>query len=407
MNDGEKNINDKSCLNGLEENNIMENQVSFDEYNERHWLEEQRNKEIFGEKTKSQKEEKHRLPYEPIKDTYYKQTVKRKSGMNFKKVLAACLVVSLFGGAGIGISYSAMQNFLSKGNENEVQLEVSTPRAIVSQAEPAANQSSGTMTAVDVIDAVSPAVVNINTSVHGTTNYYGFMVPYEGAGSGSGVIFSADSEKVYILTNNHVVSGANEVSVSITGAENISATIVGTDSTADLAVISALKADFKAAGIEKIVVAEFGNSDDLKVGQNVIAIGNALGEGKSATDGMISILNKTIEVEGINLNVIQTSAAINRGNSGGALVDYSGRIIGINTAKTSTTVAEAMGYAIPSNTAIETANRLLEEGTTPKPYIGIMGSSITEDVSNMYKLPVGVLVVQVSENGGADRKSVV
>ena len=121
---------------------------------------------------------------------------------------------------------------------------------------------------------------------------------------------------------------------------------------------------------------------------------------------MVSVLNKTIEVNNQALNVIQTSAAINPGNSGGALVNYDGQIIGINTAKTSTSVAEGMGYAIPSNTAKEIMNKILTDGTTPKPYLGIMGSDITDELSQMYKLPVGVLVRQVLDGGAAQKAGV-
>lgn len=411
MYDDERTTNSgNNILDNTDEQHVMENQVSFDEYNKIKEKEAETKRSYFDktERTESMAEaaeERKRAPYEPIKDTYYKESVKHKKGTGFKKVLAACLVISLFGGVGIGASYSVMQNLVFGGGNTQKstpELEVqNTTGTTIAKAEAVSSSSGGAMTAVDVIESVSPAVVNINTEVHGTTNYYGFMVPYEGSGSGSGVIFDSDAENVYILTNNHVVSGANQVSISVTGADTIPATIVGTDSTADIAVLCALRSDFKSAGIEEITVAKFGNSDELKVGESVIAIGNALGEGKSATGGMISILNKNIEIEGINLNVIQTSAAINKGNSGGALVNYSGEIVGINTAKTSTTVAEAMGYAIPSNTALEVAERLLEEGTTPRPYIGIMGTDITEDISSMYRLPVGVLVVQVTEGAGA------
>lgn len=346
---------------------------------------------------------------EPVRDTYFTETVKNKNckkQASFKKFIAACLVVSLFAGTGIGVSYAVMQNVVFNSNRaangisediNGVKSETKT----TATAQPVSS-SSGTMTAVDVIDAVYPSVVNINMHVSGTTNYYGFSVPYEGSGSGSGVIFDMDEENVYIVTNNHVVESATGISISVTGAESISATVVGTDASSDLAVIKALKSDFKAAGIDNIVAAKFGDSDSLKVGQSVLAIGNALGEGKSATGGMISMLNKSIDIDGINLQVLQTSAAINPGNSGGALVNYEGEIIGINTAKTSTSVAEAMGYAIPSNAVKEIMERLLVNGTTPQPYLGIMGSDITDDISDMYKLPVGVLVRQVLAGGGAD-----
>ncbi|MDD3570097.1 MAG: trypsin-like peptidase domain-containing protein [Lachnospiraceae bacterium] len=371
-------------------------------------------KQVAGEVIKASENSKSQeKPSEPVRDTYFTETVKKKAGKkgsSFKKFIAACLVISLFGGTGVGVSYAIMQNMVFNKSKlpdgtvagfNGAKLETKE----TASAQPVSS-SSGTMTAVDVIDAVYPSVVNINMQVSGTTNYYGFSVPYEGSGSGSGVIFDMDEENVYIVTNNHVVESATGISISVTGAESISATVVGTDASSALAVIKALKSDFKAAGIDNIVAAKFGDSDGVKVGQSVLAIGNALGEGKSATGGMISMLNKNIDIGGINLQVLQTSAAINPGNSGGALVNYEGEIIGINTAKTSTSVAEAMGYAIPSNKVKEIMESLLVNGTTPQPYLGIMGSDITDDIADMYKLPVGVLVRQVLAGGGADMAGV-
>ena len=159
--------------------------------------------------------------------------------------------------------------------------------------------------------------------------------------------------------------------------------------------------DLKAAGIEKVTTATFGDSDALEVGECVIAIGNAMGMGLSATDGIISMKGQTINVDGNNLTVLQTSAAINSGNSGGALVNSKGEVIGINTAKYNSSMAEGMGYAIPSNYIKPIVEELLETGTQPKPYIGITGTSITEENAELYKLPVGALIMEVTENGPA------
>ena len=161
--------------------------------------------------------------------------------------------------------------------------------------------------------------------------------------------------------------------------------------------------DLRAAGIEEITVAEFGNSDEIEVGESVIAIGNAMGQGLSATDGIVSIKNQTISVDNNTLEVIQTSAAINSGNSGGALVNSKGQVIGINTAKYNSSMAEGMGYAIPSNEVAAVAQDLLEDGTASTPYIGIIGTSITSGNASLYKLPVGALVVEVTEGGPAQQ----
>lgn len=340
------------------------------------------------------------------KESYYKETVKKKKG-SFKKVVALCAVVSFFGGTGIGAGFSAANTFIgnyqggtSSGNSVAASSETSGGEN-TSNGSAHFISSNDSDAAVAVINDVYPAIVNINTNISGTTNYFGMNIPYQGTGAGSGVIFSEDDQYVYVVTNNHVIDEATNITISVTGVESIPAEVVGTASANDLAVIKSLKSDLEAANVD-YKVAKFGDSDKLNVGQSVIAIGNALGEGKSVTGGMISVLNKTLDVEGTTLNVIQTSAPINNGNSGGALVDYDGEVIGINTAKTSTTVAEAMGYAIPSNTVMEIAQEILVEGTQPKPYIGIMGTNVTGDVANLYKLPVGVLVVQVTEGTPAE-----
>ncbi len=362
---------------------------------------------IRREENTNENRHQQRAPYEPIKDNYYRETVKKKKG-SFKKVIAACVVVSLFGGTGIGAGYAAVKSFIdSKYSAYTVDTgslpEVQKTDGDSSVTKGNANQLLSTASsddAVAVINEVYPSIVNITINVSGTAMYYGMTIPYESQGAGSGVIFDEDDQYVYIVTNDHVVDEANSISISVTGIENISAEIVGTDSSNDIAVIKVLKSDLEAANVD-YKVAKFGDSDKLNVGQSVIAIGNALGEGKSATGGMISVLNKSLELEGKHLTVIQTSAPINPGNSGGALVNYDGEVIGINTAKTDTTVAEGMGYAIPSNTVKEIMQKLETEGTQPKPYIGIMGSDITDEVSQLYKLPVGVLVRQVIEGSPA------
>jgi len=403
----------------FENENINNESGSF--FNEIKREEAVKDETIIEDSTISEKEEakkiyQDRAPYEPIKDSYYREAYNsnKKKPMGFKKILALCLVISLFGGAGLGGGYAAVNSIISNNKDfaSDVPQEIVPPSVTENAAEnkevikPHYNDNKVTPistanNAVDVINHVFPSIVNITIGVTGSANYWGMIIPYESEGAGSGVIFDEDDEYVYIVTNNHVVGDANTISISVTGIESIPASIVGTDASNDLAVIKALKEDFKKSEVA-YSIASFGNSDNLNVGESVIAIGNALGEGKSATGGMISILNKSLEIDGIHLTVIQTSAPINPGNSGGALVNYNGEVIGINTAKVNASVAEGVGYAIPSNTVIEIMNRLEEEGTQPKPYIGIMGSDITDDISELYKLPIGVLVRQVLDESPAD-----
>ncbi len=335
---------------------------------------------------------------------FYKETVKEKKekkskSFSFKKLIAACLVISVAGGGSIGAGYSLTQHYL---NSKDEAIDASVNNNTTSSSGGSALALSYVKgDAVDVIKAVSPSVVSITTKVSGSTTTFFGNIPYEGKGAGSGVIFHEDDTKVYIVTNNHVIDGASQIGISITGNENIPASVVGADSSSDLAVISVLKTDLASAGIDSVTCAKFGDSDSLEVGESVLAIGNALGEGKSATGGMVSAVEKEITVDGKKLSVIQVDAAINPGNSGGALVNYKGEVVGINTAKTAEQSVEGMGYAIPSNQFTPIMNTLLEKGHIEKPYLGIVGSDITDDLAELYGLPVGVLIRQVEEGGSA------
>ena len=158
------------------------------------------------------------------------------------------------------------------------------------------------------------------------------------------------------------------------------------------------------AGIKDITVAKFANSDNVEVGDFVFPIGNALGRGKTMTQGMISAQNKQIDIDGKNLTVIQTDAAINPGNSGGALMNSDGEVVGINTAKLSSSAIEGIGYAIPSNIAIDIADQIINNGYVERPYFGIMGKTITENTKRIYNLnTTGVIVVEVEEDSNAER----
>ncbi|HIY05203.1 MAG TPA: trypsin-like peptidase domain-containing protein [Candidatus Anaerotignum merdipullorum] len=328
------------------------------------------------------------------KDGCYAEHIKkqkRRSG-GWAKLIAGCLIVGIAGGASIGAGYGVVEQYY--GDSTTVQNSGTT---FVQQA-----GLGSTMSVVDVVREVKPSVVSITTKIEGMATYYGaFSVPYEGEGAGSGVIFYSDDDKIAIVTNNHVIEDAKEVYVTLNDTVSVQAKVVGTKSDSDLAVLTVSWDDLKTAGIDTVTVATFGDSDALEVGESVIAIGNAMGLGLSATDGIISVKDQVISVEDTTLNVIQTSAAINNGNSGGALVNTQGEVIGINTAKYNSTMAEGMGYAIPSNEVISVAQDLLEDGTVVTPYIGIMGTSITSENASLYKLPVGALIVEVTENGPA------
>ena len=249
-----------------------------------------------------------------VREYHYEEKVKkpkRKQGGNgWKKFIAACLVCSIAGGSAIGVSYSAAQSHFGK--------ETGAKTASASNTESVSYLTNGLST-VDIVKKVKPSVVSVSTTTTGVTQYMGhFTVPYEAEGAGSGVIFYSDDDKIAIATNNHVIEGANSIYVTLDGDKSVPAKVVGTKSESDLAVLSVSWSDLKKAGVEKVTTATFGDSDDLEVGECVIAIGNAMGMGLSATDGIVSMKEQTINVDGNSLTVLQTSAAINSGNSGGA-----------------------------------------------------------------------------------------
>ena len=359
--------------------------------------------ESIGEETEMLAEESEAFAEEPqeepekamgpcVREYHYEEKVKRPRKKERKhgwaKLIAGCLIVSIVGGSAVGVSYSAAQNHFQKQNGTEI--------VSASNTESVSYLTSGLST-VDIVKKVKPSVVSVSTTTTGVTQYMGhFTVPYEAEGAGSGVIFYSDTDKVAIATNNHVIEEANSIYVTFEGDISVAAKVVGTKSESDLAVLTVSWSDLKKAGIEKVSTATFGDSDDLQVGECVIAIGNAMGMGLSATDGIVSMKEQTINVDGNSLTVLQTSAAINSGNSGGALVNSKGEVIGINTAKYNSSMAEGMGYAIPSNYIKPVVEQLLETGTQPKPYIGITGTN-----ASLYNLPVGALVLEVEEDGPA------
>ncbi|MFV0314611.1 MAG: S1C family serine protease [Anaerotignum sp.] len=323
-----------------------------------------------------------------------KKTAKKKN--NWGKFVAACLIVSVAGGASIGASYGAAKYYF--GDEPTL----ATTPAIAQTV-----SSNESISAVEIIKGVKPSVVSISTKVSGTADYFGsFSVPYESNGVGSGVIFFSDDTKIAIATNNHVIEGATSIYVTLAEDVTVPAKVAGTKSESDLAVLTVSWDDLKKADVKEVSVATFGDSDELEVGESVIAIGNAMGMGLSATDGMISMKEQTIDVEGNHLTVLQTSAAINGGNSGGPLVNGAGEVVGINTAKYNSSMAEGMGYAIPSNVIVPIVEELLENGTQPKPFIGITGTNITSENASLYRLPVGALVMEVAEGGPAEEAGI-
>ena len=259
-----------------------------------------------------------------------------------------------------------------------------------------------------VVDQVMPSIVSVyNDFTQEVQTFYGQTYTRQGESTGSGIIIGKTDRELLIVTNNHVVEGADNLRVLFIDQETCNAEIKGTDPSNDLAVIAVPLESIKDTTQGQIKVATLGNSDNLKIGEDVIAIGNALGYGQSVTTGIVSANNREISDETITGTFIQTDAAINPGNSGGALVNINGNVIGINSSKIGGDTVEGMGFAIPITRAIpiiedlmsrETLNKVdeAEQGT-----IGISGATVTSDVSKAYNMPVGVYVAQILENGGA------
>ena len=276
------------------------------------------------------------------------------------------------------------------------------------------SQSTGETAKSDIAsiaEEVMPSVVSItNLSVQQVQSFFGGIQEQESKSVGSGIIISQNDSELLIITNNHVVEGNETLTVSFVDEESVEAQVKGTDATKDLAVIAVQTKEIKDTTMDQIKVASLGNSDQLQVGESVIAIGNALGYGQSVTSGIVSATGR--ELDGIDEKLIQTDAAINPGNSGGALLNANGEVIGINTAKVATDTVEGMGYAIPISSVSDIIENLMNQETKTKVseaeqgQLGIQGVDVTADSSEMYNMPTGVYVSEVIAGGGAKKAGI-
>ncbi len=253
---------------------------------------------------------------------------------------------------------------------------------------------------------VMPSIVSITNTT--TQTYSTWFENYEREvdGSGSGFIISIDDDRLLIVTNYHVISGSNKLTVGFANDTTAGAIVKGYDEKTDLAVIEVKVSDLSEDTLGAIAVATLGDSDALDVGEPAIAIGNALGYGQSVTVGYISALNRDVQLEDKTMTLLQTDAAINFGNSGGALLNINGEVIGINTVKFVDSSVEGMGYAIPISDAIPIINDLVnseEVLTENQAYLGIQGNDITEEYSVMLNMPEGIYVSTVGSGSPAEQ----
>ena len=347
------------------------------------------------------------IPPEPDKRRRQRKNGNNKNGngigKKIAKLVASAAVFGLVAGACfVGVSVVKDKFYPSTADKIET-----TSGTTSSKKETSSGSSSNSQNVASVVNEVMPSVVSITSTIQ-SSNYYGFGTQ-ESEGAGSGFIIAKTKDSLMIATNNHVVSDATSLTVGFVDDTTAKATVVGTDSSADLAVISVKIKDIKDSTASKIKVATLGSSDDLKVGEEVVAIGNALGYGQSVTTGVVSAKNREVSLTDGTMNLLQTDAAINPGNSGGALLNTAGEVIGINSVKYSDTSVEGIGYAIPMDTAKPIIEELITKEKVDESnsaYLGIAGVDVTSDVAKTYNMPTGVYVAQVIEGAAAEQAGI-
>lgn len=331
---------------------------------------------------------------------------KPRKGLSMPRIILSAVVFGVVAAACfVGVQQIANVFF----GENEIA-QVDTNNGKNSISLTTTTGSAATVSDVSgIVENVMPSIVAI-TEKSTQTSYFGQT--YSSQGAGSGFIVKQDNDQLLIVTNNHVVADADKISVTFNDNEVADATVKGTSASNDLAVLAVPLNKLKESTKQSIRVASLGSSDDAKVGQMVIAIGNALGYGQSVTVGYLSAKDREVSAQDNSGNsttqvLLQTDAAINPGNSGGALIDTNGNVIGINSSKYFTynsTNVEGMGYAIPMSSAVSIINDLMDREVlkdNEKGYLGITGRNISDSVSESYGIPMGVYVVSVSDTGAA------
>lgn len=372
----------------------------------------------------------------------------KKSGGGFLQKLAAVVVLAAVFGLVSGLVFQGVNLMTGRYIGSGQGLTVGTTETVPVQENAGQEAASDGVdikelvaesgTVAGVAQAAMPSVVAITSvsiqEIPSFFSYYGFgygMQEYPSTGSGSGIIVGENDDELLIATNNHVVEGATTLSVcfignDVVGAEEetqslasgdgdinvenaVSAKIKGTDPENDLAVVAVRKTDIPADTMKEIKIAQIGSSDNLVVGEQVVAIGNALGYGQSVTSGWVSAMNRTVTMEdGTNSDLIQTDAAINPGNSGGALLNMRGELIGINSAKYADSAVEGMGYAIPISKAQPILEELMNRKTREKvdeekaSYLGVLAADLSTEAIEMYNMPAGAFVTEVLPGTAAD-----
>ena len=356
------------------------------------------------------------------------EELKRKLKKAASISLCAVLAGGLAAGTYTGVNYlTGYEQSVQAASEDKVELLKSEKKSDDSKDDSKDESTAkGSLDVSDIVEEAMPSIVSITTkSVEEVQNYYGMFGQYgayspsqeqEVQGSGSGIIIGKNDSELLIATNYHVVEGAETLSVGFCDSTACEAKVKGYDSEKDLAVVAVSLDDIDSDTMDAITIATIGNSDDLKVGAQVVAIGNALGYGQSVTTGIVSAKNRQLNSDDTvgdydsdsnsATNLIQTDAAINPGNSGGALLNMNGEVVGINSAKLASTEVEGIGYAIAISDVTDTLESLMNEETRDKVedhgVLGITVQTVDSAVTEAYGVPEGVLVREVTEGGAAD-----
>ena len=333
-----------------------------------------------------------------------------------KTFLKATTYAAVFGLVG-GMTFEGANHIYKNNIAAESSATASTQNISATTLSSTSTKSTTSDSGVSTVaNNVLPSIVAIDVTVTETSSdVFGRTYSQDAPGSGSGIIVAQDSKYLYIATNNHVVSDATKVSVKFNDESVYDATVKGTDSDSDLAVVEIPMKKLSSKTLKNIKVATLGNSDDVKVGNQAIAVGNALGYGTSVTVGYISAKEREVSAEDVTMKLLQTDAAINPGNSGGALVDASGAVIGINSAKYADEEVEGMGFAIPISTAVPIINDIIKSEAVSEDeqgYLGIKGTDVSEEYAKYYNMPQGVYVSEVSsdspaQNGGMKKGDII
>ena len=313
-----------------------------------------------------------------------------------------------------GVYYTGSTLLPVKSSSDYNNIATVTSNVTATTAQSTASSSTG-MDVQSVANAALPAMVALNgtttVSSGSSSSFYGLFggsQSYEAQTSGTGIIVGKNDKELLVVTNAHVVEDVNDLKCVFVDGESVSATVKGSKSDKDIAVVAINLSDIKDSTINSIAIAELADSDDVAIGQEVVAIGNALGEGQSVTNGIISATNRSITVNNVTFSgLLMTNAAINSGNSGGALLNAEGKVIAINFAKTSSDGVEGMAYSIPVSNVMDIIDSLMSRETRSKvsssetAYLGISGVDITSAMSSSYGYPQGVLIRSVENNSAA------